>query len=119
MRLHNRLTINYEMTNLTATAIGPTADAVCIIWTVRQCWLSGTLALLALDTPLAPSPSVRLGLGPVRLSVGAAEINDKVDLRAVGNCVQVNRNRRAGGGTFRWAGTFAYRNDLLANDKCG
>lgn len=49
MRLHNRLTINYEMTNLTATAIGPTADAVCIIWTVRQCivhplalWHSGT-----------------------------------------------------------------------------
>lgn len=65
------------------------------------------------------SPPVSLGLGPVRLSVGAAEINDKVDLRAVGNCVQVNRNRRVGGGTFRWAGPFAYRNDLLANDKCG
>lgn len=55
---------------------------------------TGTLALLALDTPLAPSPSACLGLAPVRLSVGAAEINDKVDLRAVGNCVQVNRNRR-------------------------
>jgi len=82
---------------------------MCIIWTVRQCIHLLSSIRLSLRPSVCPSDCLF-----VRLSVGAAEINDKVDLRAVGNCVQVNWNAGRCGRYGLWAWHCPYRNDLLA-----
>lgn len=121
MRLHNRLTINYEMANLTATAIGPTADAVCIIWTVRQCNVH-PLALWHSWHWTLHSPPVRLPVWGWAQSVCQLEQPKSMTKLIYVRLAIVFKWIAIGGGkgdTFRWAGPFAYRNDLLANDKCG
>lgn len=102
MRLHNRLTINYEMTNFTttatATAIGPTADAVCIIWTVRQC-----IVHIHWHWSLHSGQGQGQGRGGGSSSVSWSSRNQWQSWFTCGCqlCVQVNRNRRTAGGVAR------------------